>query len=147
MQIDAERGEIEEALNALGIDVPAGAIFSNEGEGNYKFKADRLVVDGCLYDGTIVLTYTVNGSIETMRNNMILYQPYKEFDLISEKEAYDKLLNGEFVCYYQGKKDINILGIELAYQLDTKGYYQPVYRFAAIINGDETEIIIPALKK
>lgn len=147
LKTDAERGEIEQALNALGIDVPAGAIFSNEGEGNYKFKADKIVIDGCLYDGTIVLTYTVNGNIETLRNNMIKYQPYKEFELISEKEAYDKLLNGEFVCYYQGEKDINILGTELAYQLDTKGYYQPVYRFAAIINGDETEIIIPALKK
>ena len=67
--------------------------------------------------------------------------------MISEREAYDKLLNGEFVCYYQGEKDINVLDAELDYQLDTKGYYQPVYRFGAIINGDETEIIIPALKK
>lgn len=144
---DAERGEIEKSLKALGIDVPEEAKFSNEGEGSYKFSVNKLLVDGCLYDGAIELTYTVNGSIETMYNNMIKYQPYKEFELISEKEAYDKLLNGEFVCYYQGEKDIKVLDAELDYQLDTKGYYQPVYRFGAIINGDETEIIIPALKK
>ncbi len=147
LKADAERGEIEKSLKALGIDVPEEAKFSNEEEGSYKFSVNKLLVDGCLYDGTIELTYTVNGSIERLYNNMIKYQPYKEFELISEKEAYDKLLNGEFVCYYQGEKDINILDAELDYQLDTKGYYQPVYRFGAIINGDETEIIIPALKK
>ncbi|MDE6385440.1 MAG: VanZ family protein [Eubacterium sp.] len=147
LKADAGRGEIEKSLKALGIDVPEEAKFSNEEEGSYKFSVNKLLVDGCLYDGTIELTYTVNSSIETMYNNMIKYQPYKEFELISEREAYDKLLNGEFVCYYQGEKDIKVLDAELDYQLDTKGYYQPVYRFGAIINGDETEIIIPALKK
>ena len=98
---DAERGEIEKSLKALGIDVPEEAKFFNEGEGSYKFSVNKLLVDGCLYDGAIELTYTVNGSIETMYDNIIKYQPYKEFELISEREAYDKLLNGEFVCYYQ----------------------------------------------
>ena len=33
------------------------------------------------------------------------------------------------------------------YFTDTKGYYQPVYVFDVDMNGEETQIDIPALKK
>ena len=44
-------------------------------------------------------------------------------------------------------KNITVLSCELEYQVDTKGYYQPVYMFKVMYDGiaDEMRIMIPAL--
>ena len=44
-------------------------------------------------------------------------------------------------------KIVTVLSCELEYQVDTKGYYQPVYMFKVAYDGveDEMRIMIPAL--
>ena len=44
-------------------------------------------------------------------------------------------------------KNVTVLSCELEYQVDTKGYYQPVYMFKVMYDGvaDEMRIMIPAL--
>ena len=44
-------------------------------------------------------------------------------------------------------KSILIRSIKLCYQLDSKGYYQPVYRFECTIDGEGRPIFIPALEE
>ena len=44
-------------------------------------------------------------------------------------------------------KNVTVLSCKLEYQVDTKGYYQPVYMFKVMYDGveDEMRIMIPAL--
>lgn len=44
-------------------------------------------------------------------------------------------------------KNVTVLSCELEYQVDTKGFYQPVYMFKVSYDGveDEMKIMIPAL--
>jgi hypothetical protein len=42
--------------------------------------------------------------------------------------------------------DIRVQQVELAYELDTKGFYQPVYQFEVILDDLLTTIMIPAIK-
>ena len=43
-------------------------------------------------------------------------------------------------------RKLEINNININYELDTKGYYVPVYIFDVKINEEETKIQIPALK-
>ena len=44
-------------------------------------------------------------------------------------------------------KNVTVVSCELDYQVDTKGYYQPVYMFKVMYDGvaDKMRIMIPAL--
>jgi hypothetical protein len=67
--------------------------------------------------------------------------------IISEKEAFEALVSGKF-RYYDDKdiENITIRDISLEYILDTKGFYQPAYSFASMIDGNDYSIIVPAIK-
>ena len=67
----------------------------------------------------------------------------------SYKEAYDKILSGEFRLndVIQKNSKIKITDANLIYELDSKGFYQPVYDFTTNIDEEENHhIYIPALK-
>lgn len=146
MNTNATQAEIETALKNMGIEIPAGLEFFSEGEGRYSLTADEIIFEDYIFDGTISLTYTADGKFSDMESNLIKYQPYKKFDLISEKDAYDALSDGKFKTYVQGDKDIIVKSVHLGYELDSKGYYQPVYSFTAAINGKAEMISISAIK-
>ena len=73
--------------------------------------------------------------------------PYKEYDAISVAEAYRRLKEGKFKRYGNDYLDIEVLSCKISYSVDSKGFYQPNYRFDVIINGKEAWIMIPALEK
>src|SRR5690606_10077374 len=74
----------------------------------------------------------------------------KEKLIISTREAYEALVNGEFSLYNPLQKGdtLTITDVHLSYTYDTKGYYQPVYIFTSIVNDSEftVEISIPAIQ-
>lgn len=145
---DGTQEEILEALNELGVEVPEGASFENQGEGNYLFTAEAVEKDGIIYDGHLSCTLMDDGSISQIYNKFYVCTAYKEFDVISEEEAFQKIKKGEFQFYYRekGKIVINIQDVSLGYKLDSKSFYQPVYLFDVIVDGNEFKIEIPAVK-
>ena len=98
-----------------------------------------------MYDGSIQCEYTTDGMISHLTNNIIEYEEYKSFPIISEKEAFDRLKEGYFRWY--GSNDLEVLRVELSYELDTKGFYQPVYAFSVVWDDLEGTINVPAIRK
>jgi len=87
-----------------------------------------------------------DNTIKELNNNLITYKRIKEVSIKSEKEAFEELASGKFRYYYDKNiKDITIEDISIEYMMDTKGFYQPVYSFTSIIDGNEYSIIIPAI--
>lgn len=69
--------------------------------------------------------------------------------LISQQQAYEVLVNGEFSTYERLQKGDTLLitDVRLTYTYDTKGYYQPVYVFTSSVNDSDfpIEVLIPAI--
>lgn len=138
---------LRQALEALGISIPAGAVFSQESEGNYLFSADFLQEDGQLYDGA-VLCHIRDGQLDEIDHRMIALTPRAEAQILSEAEAYKRLCRGDFdtAPRLTGFDAVTVTSCALDYLSDTKGYYQPVYRFT-LVTGDKglDDALIPAL--
>ncbi len=144
--LKAEEAEVRKALESLDIMLPEEMDFELFGD-SYRFTADLILQDGLLYDGTIECEYTVEDTIAGLRNSLLVCGPYKDFPAISQAEAFRKLAAGEFYYPYEEVWDIEIYDAYLAYEMDSKGFYQPIYRFDAIINAEEGYITIPAVEK
>ncbi len=143
-KLNATESELLQALENIGVTIPEGVVFEQKEE-QYLFIADKIVKDGKMYDGSIQCEYTVDGVISHLTNSIIEYEEYQSFPIISEKEAFDRLEAGYFFWY--GSKDLEVLGVELSYELDTKGFYQPVYVFSVMWDDMEGTINISAIKK
>ena len=100
-----------------------------------------------MYDGTLTCTYNVNGKIVAMDNGIIACETYREAQIKSEQEAYEELLAGHARGVWQGGKpeEVVVRGVALAYERDSKGYYQPVYKFDVLCDQAEAEVTVPAL--
>ena len=71
----------------------------------------------------------------------------REVQIISPSQAYEEILNGNFYMYNnlnEGDKLI-VNDYELDYIYDSKGYYQPVYKFTGLVNDQHWEALIPAV--
>ena len=141
---NASESELIQALEKLGVMIPTGAVFEEKKE-EYYFTADKIVKDGKMYDGSIQCEYTTDDRISHLTNSIIEYEEYKTFPIISEKEAFGRLKEGYFRWY--GSNDLEVLEVELSYELDTKGFYQPVYAFSVSWDEIEHTINIPAIQK
>ena len=149
LKTDASEEEIRQALTEAGIFVPEAAEFENKGEGTYSFVANRTDEDKVMYDGQLKCVYYEDGQFGLIENRMMELNGYKEIDVISQQEAYEKLKAGEFSYW---RVDDNLLNIQveevqMEYRLDTKGFYQPVYVFDTYVNEEQRELIIPAINK
>ena len=144
---NATEEEILDALSKYGIAVPTGAIFTYIPNEAYTFEAKSVEMNGIIYDGTLTCEYYDNGKFASIRNSIKEFEVYKEFEIRSEQNAYEQILKGEFVGIINNGDQIEIGQVELDYMLDTKGFYQPVYKFEVNVDGDNQSIYIPAIKK
>ncbi|KIR01817.1 hypothetical protein P261_00631 [Lachnospiraceae bacterium TWA4] len=134
-----------EILGNYGIALPKGISMKVDAESEeYSFTVDGSINKNEMISGSLSCKITKEGMIESLRNNMIRSERYEEVDCISEEEAYNYIKEGKFYCSVDISKDIHIKSVTLDYTLDSKGYYQPVYRF---VLDDEEMIEIPAMKK
>lgn len=70
----------------------------------------------------------------------------EEYNIISQKQAYDKIKSGKFNSYeLYNIKSIIVRSVKLCYKIDSKGFYQPVYQFECTIDGEGRPIFILAL--
>ena len=146
---NATDGEILNVLHRYGVLVPKDIEFSTNGDGIYYITVNHSLENGKLYDGVVHCTYYKNGVLGNINNSMICAEPYKEFDLISEQEAYEKICNGEIRILMSEEENapIVIRDVKLSYELDTKGFYQPVYLFEASAGNWELGIEVPAVRQ
>ena len=141
--------EIQALLSKFDIELPIDADFKDNGDGNYSISLNMVKSKDMYLNGELICTISKNGIVSNFTNNIISYKPYKEYDILSLKEAYDEILKGNFRLIGMVDKisNINITGASLIYQLDSKGFYQPVYDFTANIDGNiNHHIYISALK-
>lgn len=144
----ASKEEVKKALDKLGVDIPEGTIFQ-EDENGYRFSINMQIEGDTLKNGDITCSYYEDGTIQNMKNSCIMYEKVKEKQIISEQEAYQEMTDGKFQYdNHVGKIETMIIeDVKLTYDLDTKGYYVPVYVFQAKINGQNQNIKIKAVSK
>ncbi len=147
LNTDATEEEIRTAVGALGFFLPQGTEFTLLENGDYRFKAECILVDSLVYDGFVTVTYNMDKEIENLDYNLIECTAYKEFPIISEEEAYQRIAEGIFL-YEPAYEPENIIvnDIFLSYEVDSKGFYQPIYIFECNIDGLDTRLYTPAIR-
>ena len=142
----ATEEEIRVAVKEAGFFLPEEAEFANMSKGSYQFTADCILHEDYVYDGRVHVTYNSLGLIESLDYNLIKCTAYREFPIISEEEAYLRIANGIFL-YEPAFEPENIVvnDIFLAYEVDSKGFYQPIYIFECTIDGYDTRLYTPAI--
>lgn len=145
---DADESEVRTVLETYEIQLPEGAVFENQGDGSYAFSCTQVVSGQTIYDGALTCQLYSNGKMGTITNNIYKGTYVKSCPIISEEAAYEQIKQGKMHFYEDGTAsyDITLGNVCLVYQKDSKGYYQPVYQFDAVINGEGANIWIAALK-
>lgn len=146
-KINATEKEIRLAAEELGFFIPADAEYTNEENGNYRFECNCLVVGDYVYDGVATVRYNESNLVCDLDYNIIQCRPYKEFPIISEKEAYDLIAEGKF-RFEPAYEPSNIIvnDIYLSYEVDSKGFYQPIYILECNVDGQDTRMYAPAIR-
>lgn len=141
--------DVQTILSKFDIDLPKEASFKDNGKGSYSISLDMVKSKDVYLDGQLTCEIGEDNKVYNFNNNIISYKPYKEYDILTLKEAYNKILNGEFKVYNDLSKkldEIEVVESKLIYQLDTKGFYQPIYEFEVKLDGNRSQIHIPAIK-
>lgn len=150
LEIDGEatEDEIRQALLRYGIEVPDQAVmkFQSDTE-RFTFEIEHLEEGRKIKDGTISGQYYENGCFADVVYSVIEGEYYRDYTVISEQQAYDMICNGEFDYRTDIQLQIQVKECNLEYRMDSKGFYQPVYQFSCSINGEETEILIAAIRQ
>lgn len=145
---DAEETELMEALAKYGLGVPAEATFKREAAGTYTWEAEQLKSGSQMIDGSLTITYYADQTIKEINQQMITYEEVAVRPLKEVEAAIAEIKQGKFNYYGEGRiEQMQLKAVSLDYQLDSKGYYQPIYTFDSEINGEEMELSIPALAK
>lgn len=145
----ASRETLEKALSKYGIILPEGTTLTTNNElHTYIFEANKIKIGDTLYDGKLECTYYENGELDNIRNEIIVANPYKEFTLISQQEAFEKIYDKGF-GFYDKDISLDVGKVQIGYEQDSKGYYQPVYVFDVKYNNEDiiSQIMIPAVKR
>lgn len=150
--VEADRQTLEAALEGYPLILPEYAVFTVEGDGWHSFSVDAHVDGSAMIDGTVRCRYAQDGTVREIENDLLSYTYYDCVDIISAEEAYRQLRGGNFsgadTIKYYADHTVSVVSCSLDYEIDTKGFYQPVYIFGVVIpeNGFEYRIMIPAMK-
>lgn len=147
-----DRKTIEDALTNFPVDIPDAAEFRYDGEGYHSFTVHQYIDGSLMYDGTLRVRYASDGNVYSVEDYLCDYAYYGDVAILSPEEAYKQLKAGRF---YDGEQfehvkptAITVTQCVLDYQIDTKGFYQPVYIFF-LESPDGTygyHVTIPAMK-
>lgn len=149
---DGDRETIEAALSHLPVFIPEYAEFTVEGDGWHSFTADQHIDGAVMVDGVLRCRYAEDGTIRELENDLLSYTYHDVVAVISPEEACERLRAGKFydTGFFENKAPtaVTIISCVLEYEIDTKGFYQPVYYFeVASSDGSYADrIMIPAMK-
>lgn len=143
---NASRNEIEQELQRYGIEIYENAEFSYD-NGQYIFSMNKVRQNDKIINGELRCYYYEDETIKSVENDIVTYDILGEKEIISEQEAYQDVLDGKFKGFTIDEiRSIIVKGIQLEYQMDSKGYYVPVYKFDVLLNGNKNRIYIKAIK-
>jgi glycopeptide antibiotics resistance protein len=146
---NCDEEELNEIIGKFGIDIPENAQMQSSKKGQYEWEIENYQEGSTLVDGTVFCEYFNDDTIKVIKNSIVTYKKVKETNIISEQQAYEELVAGKCRVWVKSGSltSIVILDVKLDYELDSKGFFQPVYSFQVLVNGNENEthIMIPAL--
>ena len=149
-QIEAElEEELRDILADWGVIVPEPAAFVR-GDSGYTFLCTMEQEGDRLVDGTLSLTMDDQGRLIRFRNELKDCACYGETAILSPAEAYGRLVRGRFsrgdLFEAIAPEQVEVLTYELIWQVDSKGFYRPVYDFSCSLDGKEAEDFrVPAM--
>ena len=152
---------LRETLDNFGFSVPADAAFtlSPYGETSYRavFAVGLLPVEGGFLHGTLTCDLRTQDDdqsvLSRLENRMTTLAPVREEPILSPAQALAALQSGKSfdgAWFAQSAQQIEVRSCTLDYLSDSKGFYQPVYRFELSLSdqaGGITDAVdyVPAL--
>ena len=150
--VAADRETITTALSHFPVFIPEYADFTVEENGWHSFTVEQHIDGANLVDGVLRCRYAEDGLIWELENHLLSYTYYDTESVISPAEAYARLCAGAFYDggFFEAKAptDVRVQSCTLGYEIDTRGFYQPVYFFdAESPDGSYLDrIMIPAMQ-
>ena len=144
---DISEALVREALGGLGFSVPDGASFAlapSGGEGFYDavFTADLLPTENGFLHGTLTCDLRTQddgqSTLSRLENRITTLAPVREEPILSPAQALAALQSGKSfdgAWFAQSAQQIEVRSCTLDYLSDSKGFYQPVYRFELSLTG------------
>jgi len=142
--------EIQEILTKYGVTTHNKMKFVENGNGVYELTAHFFHDRDQLLNGKIQCQVNKNRQLSSLQYQMLCYDQYKAVQLMSEQEAYQKIVDGKFSSYYITSipNELHFTHVTHSYELDSKGFYQPVYIFQFQTETDKNiqTIFLPAVQ-
>lgn len=134
--------------------LPPNAVFSTQNEDTIRWDIEWSIADIARgnndYTSGMVMI-APSGEHQIPHNLFYSLQENKfvrKIEIISPAQAYMDVAKGNFYVFNNLKNgdQLNVDEYELTYTYDSKGYYQPVYRFTGTVNESSWSTLIPAVK-
>ena len=142
---DVTEALLRETLDNFGFSVPADATFTLLPYGSsYRavFSADLLPAEDGFLHGTLTCDLRTQGdgqsTLSQLENRITTLAPVREEPILSPAQALAALQSGksfEGAWFAQSVQQIEVRSCTLDYLSDSKGFYQPVYRFELSLAG------------
>lgn len=142
-----EEEDVRDILRSYGYGIVDKARFVKGDDNKYALKLDMEEFDGYVWDGRIDVELCADRTIKKLQYTVYPLTFYKEFEVKTQAEAFMELKEGKFKRFDNEPLNIEVKWCYIEYSLDTKGFYQPNYEFYSLVNGKESWIKIPAIKK
>ena len=144
---NATKEEVIQALLKLGIEVPEYAEFGQNRMEQYTFSVHMKKEGDKLIDGELRCHYYEDKTVKYVADEIITYDKIMQKEIMSEQEAYERILEGKFKVYTsEDIQSILVKNVQLEYKLDSKGYYVPIYKFDILLNEKNSYIEMKAIK-
>lgn len=135
--------------------LPATAVFSIQNDDTLRWDApeekDLSIAKTAFTSGSIFMQFDSELKLSSMHYGISWNEYVATEEIISPKAAFKQVEDGNFEQYvpFQQGDTLWVKECKLAYVYDTKGFYQPVYRFTGYINDEDNswDCQIPALAK
>ena len=150
---DLSRAEMDVVLAQYGVTIPAETEFQGVAEmdpGCHIYRAETILTDEGLLDGECRIWLSEDGSYLNAYNEIVRYTYCADAAILTPEAACQRMQDGCFTGWWFENREPDQVIIEsctLGYELDTKGFYQPVYYFEVNTPGWERSatVMIPAI--
>lgn len=148
---------IKEKLNDFNLCLIDKMEFTNKDNNNYLAELNSFKQDKYVYDGYIEFHFDIMNNIDKLYYNIIKYSNSRDVNIISEYDAYLKLIKGKYASIgkdilYTDIPDIDesifnlkIDSVYLDYFQDTLDYFHPAYVFVCTRNDKKYKLIVDAI--
>ncbi len=159
-QVDSEKPntayseeQVRNMLNDFSIVLPKDCDFKIDDGIGYEFYSNMKTSNENVSYGTMYCTMFSNNILGRVDNRMVNLNEYDKVIAKSLNEAVEQIRKGNFNFddKIPNNSDIVIENCETIYLCDSKKYYQPVYKFEAILCSDnanedeDIDIFIPVM--